>query len=552
MKDPIITAQELRAMLNGSEPAPIDWHPVTEEKKKELLAAVDAHVRAIRQAPSVDPASISGTCFYVSADGDDDADGRSPASAWRTTGRLHRAQDDGTVQAGDGVFFRRGDVWDAQFPGGFNGDMFGGEYALRLKCGVTYSAYGEGPKPLFRNCLDASDPSCWEETEYPGVWAYKGDAGDRTNDIGDIIIDEGAVYPIKVIPGEPNRPYDPDRLTPDCGMVTTKRETFFSGKVHLTCPGDIAHDLQFLHDYDARRLYLRWSAGNPGDSFGTILLARRGNIIRSDWESKDILVDNLAACYGGSHGLSVTNAQNVEIRNCEFRWIGGSFQERIDNFAIRYGNAVENWGPCDGYRIHDCLAEECYDTAFTTQYETYDGDPVRMRDMRNVEFCDNVIRRVNYVFEIFYPTGWKVDGLRLTGNDCLYAGYHFGHQRPDKNGDVGCLGGRHEKQDFRNAVLRGNRMLFIACYALYTRGLKTADTEEGIAADGNVYLLGADRAYMRSCAVLKERSGEGRLYPYDRETLSALAAMGVDAHSTFYYHTGRLYPEEEQGVYLIR
>ena len=71
---------------------------------------------------------VFGTEYYVSADGNDSADGKSPETAWKTLGKASSA----TLSEGDVVYFRRGDIFRGQ---------------LVSQTGVTYSAYGEGEKP---------------------------------------------------------------------------------------------------------------------------------------------------------------------------------------------------------------------------------------------------------------------------------------------------------------------------------------------------------------------------------------------------------------------
>ena len=79
----------------------------------------------IEHSPSV-PAREK--TYYIRADGDDCADGRTPATAWKTAREPERRG----LSAGSLVLFRRGDL----FRGGF-----------RALPGVTYSSYGEGAKP---------------------------------------------------------------------------------------------------------------------------------------------------------------------------------------------------------------------------------------------------------------------------------------------------------------------------------------------------------------------------------------------------------------------
>ena len=85
-----------------------------------LAAARRAEIRAAK-----DEVTFTGTAYYVSADGCDEADGLSPATAWQSLTRVSNA----ALQPGDAVRFRRGDL--------FRGTVL-------CKAGVTYCAYGEG------------------------------------------------------------------------------------------------------------------------------------------------------------------------------------------------------------------------------------------------------------------------------------------------------------------------------------------------------------------------------------------------------------------------
>ena len=95
----------------------------------------------------------SAATYYVDAGhGDDKADGTSAATAWRSVARVNVQK----FQPGDTVLFKRGDV----FRGG----------TLQLASGepgkpVTYSAYGEGHKPIIQPSLDFNDASKWEAFE---------------------------------------------------------------------------------------------------------------------------------------------------------------------------------------------------------------------------------------------------------------------------------------------------------------------------------------------------------------------------------------------------
>ena len=92
----------------------------------------------------------SAATYYVDAKhGDDKAAGTSAATAWRSIARVN-AQN---FKPGDTVLFKRGNI--------FRGST------LQLHSGepgkpVTYSAYGDGHKPIIQPSLDFNDASKWE------------------------------------------------------------------------------------------------------------------------------------------------------------------------------------------------------------------------------------------------------------------------------------------------------------------------------------------------------------------------------------------------------
>jgi hypothetical protein len=99
----------------------------------EFLRSVDYDSEDLKNRilNSVASVTVTGTIYYVSENGNDDSDGKSPAAAWKTLGRVNNAR----LLPGDGVLFDRGGVWRGQ---------------LQTKSGVTYSAYGKGDKPIIK------------------------------------------------------------------------------------------------------------------------------------------------------------------------------------------------------------------------------------------------------------------------------------------------------------------------------------------------------------------------------------------------------------------
>lgn len=84
--------------------------------------------------PSPTPPVITGTTYYVSNDGDDEADGTSPEAAWRTLAKVAGA----ALEPGDGVLLRRGDAWREQLVANVSGEP---------ESPITYGAFGQGDRP---------------------------------------------------------------------------------------------------------------------------------------------------------------------------------------------------------------------------------------------------------------------------------------------------------------------------------------------------------------------------------------------------------------------
>ena len=104
---------------------------ICEKRKAEILNAPDA-------------LEIVGTKYYVSNAGDDNNDGLTPDTAWKTLSRVSDAE----LLAGDGVLFKRGDLFRGM---------------IMTKPNVSYGAYGEGDKPkLYGGEKDYADADLWE------------------------------------------------------------------------------------------------------------------------------------------------------------------------------------------------------------------------------------------------------------------------------------------------------------------------------------------------------------------------------------------------------
>ena len=103
-----------------------------EERKQSILDSPSTIVKADKYVMGE---SYSGTAYYVSNNGNDKNDGRSPEKAFATLEPFREME----LQYGDAVFFERGSIWRAvELP-----------RSILETQGITLSAYGEGAKPAF-------------------------------------------------------------------------------------------------------------------------------------------------------------------------------------------------------------------------------------------------------------------------------------------------------------------------------------------------------------------------------------------------------------------
>ncbi len=93
--------------------------------------------------------------YYVSNSGNDDNPGTSPELSWQTISKVNNFD----FKPGDVVHFRCGDSWREQLM-----PVKGNEKGY-----ITYTSYGEGPKPVLYGSISKSKPSDWKD-EGNNIW----------------------------------------------------------------------------------------------------------------------------------------------------------------------------------------------------------------------------------------------------------------------------------------------------------------------------------------------------------------------------------------------
>lgn len=318
---------------------------VTETYLEQLQEKADGQKQSILQKPSEYEVGKGGTVYYVSSDGNVENDGRSRENPIRAEQVKNLP-----LQAGDVVLFKRG-------------DLFRGMENVPLKSGVTYSAYGEGDKPVLCGSVrNYAQENLWATTQTEGVYVCT----ESFVNVGIVLFD-----------GD----FGTGNYTLDYGVMK------FIGEDDFNSFGDFSEDGQFVFDRDEKKLYLYSPQGNPGERYESIEIGDEYSIFTTTGDN--VTVDNLHFTLAGKHGISAGNVRNLTVKNCVFDWIGGSyFQKNRVLGNERYGNAVQVYGACDGYTVCDNWIYQIYDTAITHQYSQEGGASVAMD---HIEYADNLI-----------------------------------------------------------------------------------------------------------------------------------------------------------------
>ncbi len=357
-----------------------------DESAAAAESAIEDYAEKRRQEIRETPTSVkvSGTSYYVSNDGNDSNDGLTPETAWKTLNKVSNAK----LKPGDGVFLRRGDI-------------FRGTISVVYE-DITYSAYGEGPKPrIYSSKRNYSESEFWDETDTPNVYVSK-EAFD--SDVGLIVFNEGEAWSIKKVEG-----------------------------INGT---NVVSDLEMYHSTKDKKLYL-YSTSDPDTRFTSTEIGENDILIHSarNGGGSGTTVDNLCLMYSGGYGVEFNyGVSDITVQNCEIGWIGGSLQP-TNNRVVRYGNGVEIYGSCYGFVVDNCYIYQIYDAGITHQYFGTATESTKGQ-MKDIKYTNNLIEYCTWAIEVSNTIdaryGYMKD-VEISGNLLLHSGDGWGQQRPNNN-----------------------------------------------------------------------------------------------------------------------
>ena len=318
-------------------------------------------------AYNCDELSVKGTKYYVSTSGSDDNDGLTPETAWCSLQKVSEFK----FQEGDGVYFKRGDLWRGH---------------VVLQSGVTYQAYGQGAKPKIYSSYDGKTAGKWIKTDIENVWVFD-KALDET-DIGVIVFNNGEKY------AEKQRTLEEVKNNLDfcfLGVFSNEEGKNITNKVYLYC-----------------------EEGNPSEIFDDIDISQNTSVIKIEKCSHDITVCNLDVRYGRDYFFTA-HLKNINVSYCMFAWQGGNYMRK--NWG-RAGGGGGAWLECDGITMHHCFFTQQFDCAASPQFH---GDFDTPCYLNNYSLRDCLIEYTEYSFEYFNT---KKNGDDFGFNN-MYLGYNI-------------------------------------------------------------------------------------------------------------------------------
>lgn len=364
--------------------------------------------------------------YYVSNSGNDYNDGKTPETAWKTVDRVNSAW----LKPGDGVLFKRGDLWRG--------------VEVKAREGVSYGAYGSGEKPKFYGWYEnLADASLWEikDAEH-NIWKYK----NNISDPGTLVFNEGEFNSRKLIPSYKNLRFvcrdNEDKPFVMEEEMTKDLDLFWDfDKILQTTPskGENFPVPVTTNSHDCRGdLYLRCDRGNPGEVFDSIESIAR-NVAFMVRDAANVTIDNICMKYLCFGVAANQHSVGLHVTNCEIGWIGGNIQNYSGtdpNYpqgrrgsVTRFGNGIEIYGGCDDYVADNNYIYQVYDAGITHQVNTS-----AKVTMENIRYSNNLIEKCVYGIEYFLD---QTDGesesymknVEMCGNIIRLSGYGWGQQR---------------------------------------------------------------------------------------------------------------------------
>ena len=418
--------------------------------QKSIDAILNTETEIVHSDTYIPGETYTGTAYYISNDGNDDNDGLTPETAWRTLKKVAEANgfwgDDPLLKAGDAVFFRRGDMFRMKEIGR---DPYHGDEAVLtiLVDGVSYSAYGEGEKPILTESTEnGSGAEKWNLVYEDGtgkkIWQYYRDM----RDVSMIVLNDGEAITTRVYEYYDENGYISCEAT---GWWMHEEEGVTLKDSLLPLEESLTEDLTIIsrptrsspeENYmicGIGPLYMRCDRGNPGELYDSVEFSEY-QLKSLVWLfSSDIVFDNISfRCNGNSYikncigngpiknGINWKEIQNTVIQNCEFAYGGGSvtFYETRESEAtivVQQGDGIYNI-------VRNALLQNNYFHDSILPAVTYEGEGFDDKDTIDgyYHFLNNVcVNTMGIRLDSTADALKYLDSVKVCGNQVWNTGH---------------------------------------------------------------------------------------------------------------------------------
>jgi len=408
-----------------------DWSaPLLSNAAARKTEILNSKSKIVKSNEFIQGQTYTGVAYYISNSGNDKNDGKSPDSAWATLENVNGPNS--KLAAGDAVFFERGGRWYAH------------NITPRFD-NITYSAYGEGAKPV----ISGSEPNMADNKKWTlykegsngvKIWVYYR----KVSDVSGILFHNNTSWADKAFASWDGTNF----VSEDGGKLDVSElldhDMMFFSAIDLT--GHVVNT--YVEDNCTGPLYLRCDKGNPGDIYDNIDMIPRG--ANFDIESNGGTIDNISILYASLGVNCGTNNSPAKpgtlVQNCEFGWCGGNVTSynSMDggNKTLQHpfmsGAALLMWG-CNHSAINNYF-HDCDNKVFNIvilEKETVPTENITMRG--NILDHNGAALHLCYYTEDKFPD-YTMKNICFEDNDVLYTGYGwFTKKQLTKYSDRGTL-----------------------------------------------------------------------------------------------------------------
>lgn len=319
---------------------------------------------------------VLATDYYVSPNGNDSNNGKSPTTAWKTINRANQLSFQ--LQPGDRILFERGGTWRGELVLGSSGTS--GQP-------ITVGAYGNGAKPVIKGSVLVTG---W--TQYQGnIWMADLSAANgvtqlyvggqrmtpaqypntgwlrNSNQLGqtqlhsnDLNQANGYWNGAMAVVRTSSSSFDTLTISNYAnGTLTFTTPTYYTmgtepwgfyitGKLaELDSPGE------WHYDKDHQKLYF-WAPGGADPNTLIVEASIHRNGVNCFWQRQHMAVENIAFRHQQYAGVLNDGAFHVRVSGCDFRWLyhgirsAGHDNDYTGNtFRNTYATALASFGDND-------------------------------------------------------------------------------------------------------------------------------------------------------------------------------------------------------------